>query len=177
MMLDQQVSRWIEQIAAEDIDFDQHRDLLLSTLEVIGCRWSGAVASGVENANGIAYGWLNLAMDPKIQRSIAQPLRPQLSRKIISKTRARGHSPTILGLRFSLQVPAAYWSWFRFEAASSSEPDLAGAARSERERAWLEHVLSCADAWHFLQAEQLTRPSPAELGGEPLVGLLFPMSY
>ena len=156
----EQILKWIEDINADRIEHVQQEEQLQSSFQLIDQCWAGARCFGEENSNGSSYGWINLAKDRKIKQCLHDSFRPQLSEKIIRKMIARGEQPTVLSIRFSMLVPAAYWVWFRF--AQSDGISAAGLANNEQEEAWLHEVLAVLEDWYFLNETQLLQLIPAE---------------
>ena len=170
----EQILKWLENIDADRIDHIHQVERLQSSFQLMDQCWIGARCFGEENSNDSSYGWMNLAKDQKIKKSIHDSFRPQLSEKIIRKMIARGEAPTVLSIRFSMLVPAAYWVWFRF--AQSDGISAAGHANSEQEEVWLQEVLAVLEDWYFLDETQLQQLIPAEhssLSGTTVTDVLF----
>ena len=125
-----------------------------------------------------AYGWVHLATDPKLRSALEDPWRPQLTEKLCQKTRARGHSPVVLGGRLSWHQPAIFWVWYRFEAGHVVE-DIGGEPRDAQEHAlWRDALARCGDL-HVLTRPQLCHMvHPAKDGTEPerVIDILCPFS-
>ena len=156
---DEQILKWLENIGADRIDYVHQEERLQRSFQLIDQCWTGARCFGEEYSNGSSYGWTNLAKDLKIKQSIHDSFRPQLSNKIIHKMISRGEQPTILSVRFSMLVPAAYWVWFRFVPSDSIS--AAGHANNEQEEVWLKDILAVLDEWYFLNETQLQQLTPA----------------
>ena len=164
---------WLEKIDSGTIDFDDNNWELQKLFETIDTNWPGSTIFGIENSNGNAYGWINISPDKKIKHSLRSSYIPQISEKNIRKIISRGHQPTILSLRFSLLVPAAYWIWFRYNSTFSVS--TAGRANGEQEEKWLQEVLGLTEDWFFLDKIQLQESIPTtDLDIISFMDVLFP---